>query len=89
MKGYSLRQLAKLNGYGNQNSLAAALRRPYPLAEAIIAEAIGVPVIEIWPSRYGVDGKPNRGRPGPKPMLPPGARPSRLRLIHNQQQAMP
>ncbi|MFN7136325.1 MAG: helix-turn-helix domain-containing protein [Thermomonas sp.] len=87
MKGYSLRQLAKLNGYSNQNSLTTALHRPYPLAEAIIAEAIGLPATGIWPSRYGADGKPNRGRPGPKPMLPSGAKPSRLRAMRNPQNA--
>lgn len=87
MKGYSLRQLAKLNGYGNENSLTSALRRPYPLAEGIIAEALGVPASTIWPSRYGADGKPNRGASGPKPMLPPGAKPSRLRVVRNRQKA--
>ncbi|MFC3716845.1 transcriptional regulator [Luteimonas soli] len=87
MKGYSLRQLAKLNGYGNENSLTTALRRPYPLAEGIIAEAIGVAPATIWPSRYGRDGKPNRGPSGPKPMLPHGAKPSRLRLARNRQKA--
>ena len=25
----------------------------------------------IWPSRYGADGKPNRGPGGRKPLLPP------------------
>jgi len=85
MKGYSLRALATLNGYGNANSLTSALRRPYPLAEGIIAEAIGVEPTRIWPSRYGPDGKPNRGPSSPKPMLPHGAKPSRLRLVRNRQ----
>lgn len=84
MRGYSLRQLALLNGYGNANSMTPALRRPYPLAEAIIAEAIGVKPAVIWPTRYGPDGKPNRGRAGQKPMLPNGAKPSRLRSVRNR-----
>lgn len=78
VKGYSLRQLAILNGYGNPNSLTKALRTPYPLAEALIAEALGVKPESIWPSRYEA-GVPNRGRGGPRPMLPANAKPSRLR----------
>lgn len=85
IRGFSLRQLALLNGYGNPNSLTSALRRPYPLAEGIIAEAIGVAPNEIWPTRYGADGKPNRGSPGRKPMLPAHAKPSRLRQRRNAQ----
>ncbi len=85
MKKLSLRQLALLNGYGNANSMTSALRRPYPLAEGIIAEALDMAPGEIWPSRYGPDGKPNRGPGGPKPMLPSGSKPSRLRSARNQQ----
>lgn len=87
MKKISLRQLALLNGYGNANSLTSALRRPYPLAEALIAEAIGTPANEIWPTRYGSDGKPNRGESGAKAMLPANAKPSRLRRGRNPQKA--
>lgn len=86
MKGYSLRQLSLLNGYSNPNSLAKALHRPYPLAEAIIAEALGISATDIWPSRYGSDGKSNRKR-GQKALLPAGAQPSRLRLVRNPQKA--
>jgi Ner family transcriptional regulator len=85
MKGISLRQLALLNGYTNANSLTSALRRPYPLAEALIAEAIGIPAPRIWPSRYGSDGKPNRGASGAKALLPANAKPSRLRRGRNPQ----
>lgn len=85
MKGYSLRQLAKLNGYGNHNSMTAALRRPYPLAEAIIAEALGISAPEIWPTRYGPDGKPNRGPAGQRALLPSNAKPSSLRAARNPQ----
>jgi len=84
MKGYSLRQLSNINGYRNPNSLAKALHQPYPLAEALIAEALGVSASEIWPSRYGPDGKPNRKR-GQKALIPASAKPSRLRLVRNPQ----
>lgn len=87
VRGFSLRQLAKLNGYGNENSLTSALRRPYPLAEGIIAEALGLHPSAVWPSRYGADGRPNRGPAGSRPMLPNGAKPSRLRRARNRQKA--
>lgn len=88
VKGVSLRQLAFLNGYTNGTSLTQALRRPYPLAEALIAEALGIPASQIWPSRYGTDGKPNRGRGGRKPAIPHGIKPSRLRQSRNPQTAV-
>lgn len=78
MKGYSLRQLALLNGYCNGNSLTKALRSPYPLAEALIAEALGKTPSEIWPTRYDEKGQPNR-QSRHRPMLPPDAKPSSLR----------
>ena len=87
MGGYSLRQLSLLNGYGNPGSLAKALHRPYPLAEAIIAEALGLAPEAVWPSRYGCDGQPNRQR-GPKTLLPANAQPSRLRLVRNAQRGV-
>lgn len=88
MKGYSLRQLALLNGYGNANSLTSALRRPYPLAEALIAEALELKPEVIWPTRYGRDGEPNRGPRGMKALLPANAKPSRLRRGRNPQKAV-
>lgn len=85
MAGYSFRQLAILNGYGNPNSLTTVLHRPYPLAEALVAEVLGIKPDEIWPTRYGPDGKPNRGPSGQKILLPPNAKPSRLRAVRNPQ----
>lgn len=85
MKGFSLRQLAILNGYGNANSLTSALRRPYPLAEALIAEALGVEPMAIWPSRYDAKGETNRGTSGMKALLPSNAKRSSLRPACNPQ----
>lgn len=59
--GYSLRQLSLQHGYA-PGSLKATLDTPWPRAEKIIADAIGVPPSDIWPSRYGADGKPKSGR---------------------------
>ena len=55
----NLVQLSRLNGYAD-TSLQQALRNPWPRAEKIIAEAIGVPPQQIWPSRYKADGSSNR-----------------------------
>ena len=49
--GWSLRKLSKHHGYC-PTSLTAALHRPWPKAERLIADAIGVSAEDIWPSRY-------------------------------------
>lgn len=49
--GTNLSALSEKHGY-SRNNLRNALYRKYPLAEKIIAEAIGVAPAEIWPSRY-------------------------------------
>jgi Ner family transcriptional regulator len=75
-RGWSLRQIAQAEGYAHGNVLGEAARRPYPAAEAILAAYAGVDhPAQIWPSRYGSDGKSNRRR-GRKPMrgLPPVAK---------------
>jgi Ner family transcriptional regulator len=48
--GISLRQLARANGYAD-DTLGAALTRSYPKAEALIANALNLPVSTIWPER--------------------------------------
>ncbi len=60
-KGWSVRSLSITSGY-EPGSLKFALHRPWPAAEAKIAEAIGVPAPRIWPSRYHRDGTPKSGR---------------------------
>jgi len=67
--GWSLQQLALEHGYAGRSALSKALAEPYPKAEAIIAETLGVEPKEIWPSRYNADGTPNRAR-GMKPRRP-------------------
>jgi Ner family transcriptional regulator len=49
--GWSLRRLSVHNNR-YPNSLAKALARPWPKAERLIAEAIGIPPEEIWPERH-------------------------------------
>lgn len=74
-KGWSLQQLALFHGYASRTSLAKALATPYPKAEQIIAEALGIQPREIWPTRYNADGTTNRTR-GMKPM-----RPEHIRIV--------
>lgn len=69
--GWSLQQLAFANGYTARTALANGLHRPYPKAERIIADALGLRPGEIWPSRYEADlVTPNRGTSGAKPRRP-------------------
>jgi Ner family transcriptional regulator len=73
--GWSLQQLAAVHGYKSRTAIAHALHKPYPKAERIIAEALGVEPLAIWPSRYNTDGTTNR-TPGSKPM-----RPAHIRVV--------
>lgn len=57
----SLSRLAQAHGY-YRTAYSHVFRRPYPLAERVIADAIGIPPNEIWPSRYHPDGTPKKGR---------------------------
>lgn len=50
-RGLSVRQLSRDAGLG-ENTLANALRSPWPKGEKIIATAIGMKPEEVWPSRY-------------------------------------
>jgi len=67
----SLKQLSRDNGY-SPDVLKVALRRPYPKAEKIIAQALGLNAAQIWPSRYTGKGESAR-RPGRPKSYPAGA----------------
>ena len=60
-RGTSLRRLSAERGY-SAGTLRKALRYPWPKAEAVIAEALGVHPAVLWPSRYGADGGSNRSK---------------------------
>lgn len=49
--GWTLRKLSTHHGY-TPTALDNALHRPWPKAERLIAEAIGMTPEQIWPSRY-------------------------------------
>lgn len=64
-KGWTLVALAAHHGIKGSSSLSHTFERSFPLNEKRIADAIGVPVQEIWPSRYNPDGtKKPRGLRG-------------------------
>jgi len=50
--GWNWSSLAKATGYAGSAALRNATMKPYPKAERIIANAIGVAPETIWPSRY-------------------------------------
>lgn len=63
--GWTLRALAAHHGIRGSSTLSHTFERSYPLNEKRIADAIGVPPQEIWPSRYFPDGtKKPRGLRG-------------------------
>ncbi len=49
-RGWSLRQLSFAHGL-SQSTVRAALERPYPKCERIIADALGLTPADIWPER--------------------------------------
>jgi Ner family transcriptional regulator len=61
-RGNSLAALSVANGY-HPTAAGKALKRRWPALEALIADAIGVPAAEIWPSRYTAEGKANTRPP--------------------------
>ena len=60
--GWTYRQLSIHHGY-HENALASVMARPWPHAQRLVADAIGVEPWEIWPSRYSGDRTPIRQRP--------------------------
>lgn len=59
--GWTMRALSHAH-HLHGSTCERALRRPYPRAERIIADALGVAPSTIWPSRYNPDGSPRRRR---------------------------
>lgn len=59
--GTSLQQLSLEKGY-SRGTLGNALHTPAPKYERLIAEHLGLPVEQVWPTRYHADGTPKSGR---------------------------
>lgn len=51
-KGITLSALAKANGYKAPRTFSNVFQTRYPKVQAIIADFLGVPPEQIWPSRY-------------------------------------
>ncbi len=62
--GHSIAALSSQHGV-KRSSACQCLRIPMPKWERIIADALGVRPEQLWPERYGPDGKPNRKRGRP------------------------
>ena len=75
--GWTLTGLAAHHGIRGSSSFSYALTNSHPVNEKRIAEAIGVEVQEIWPSRYYPDG-------AKRPRGLRGARLSRLKASCEQ-----
>jgi Ner family transcriptional regulator len=59
LRGYSLARLAREHGVSRQQP-QAALAKPYPKWERIIAETLGLEPNALWPERYDHSGKRSR-----------------------------
>lgn len=51
-RGTTLYALGKAHGYKSPRTLNNVFYMPYPKVEKIIADFLGLPPEEIWPSRY-------------------------------------
>ncbi|MDF0377654.1 helix-turn-helix transcriptional regulator [Methylophilus sp. YYY-1] len=60
-RGTSITRVARELGMCD-SYLRQALVRPYPKAERVLAEQLGVTPQSIWPSRYHANGTPKSGR---------------------------
>lgn len=54
-KGKTLTQLAREAGL-SESACRQALLRPFANSEKVIADCIGVPLWELWPRRWNMDG---------------------------------
>lgn len=69
-RGYSLRDIARAEGLSDSTVLSRALTHSYPANELRLAKYAGVPVQEMFPTRYNPDGtKIPRGIAGERQRL--------------------
>jgi len=55
MRGMTLSRLATDHGL-HESAVRAALIRPQPEADKVISKFLGVPLHELWPTRYDPEG---------------------------------
>lgn len=61
MRGITVKALAKQYGLASGSTLSRAMIHSSPLGERRLADAVGVPVQEMFAARYHADGTP-KGR---------------------------
>ena len=57
-RGFTLRDVARAHGLKDSSTLSKAMVISYPAGEKRLADAAGVPVEEMFASRYEPDGTP-------------------------------
>lgn len=55
-KGETLTSLARNAGL-NDSACRTSLTRPFPAADKVISDFLGVPLHKLWPERYEKDGE--------------------------------
>ena len=55
LKGMTLKSLSLKAGL-SARACSVALIKPFPAAEEAIAEFLGIPARQLWPSRFNADG---------------------------------
>ena len=55
-RGYTLRDIARAEGLNDSSTLSKAMVTSYPAGERRLAKYAGVPVQEMFPTRYHQDG---------------------------------
>ncbi len=60
-RGITLRALAKQHGLTSPATLSKAMTHSYPASEKRLADAVGIPVEEMFAARYHPNGTP-KGR---------------------------
>lgn len=55
LKGMTLKSLSLKAGL-SARACSVALIKPFPAAEEAIAEFLGIPAQQLWPSRFNADG---------------------------------
>lgn len=62
LRGYTYASLGREIG-APRTTVRAAVRKPYPAIERVIAAKLGLRPEQIWPERYDARGRPRRKRP--------------------------
>jgi Ner family transcriptional regulator len=83
--GTNLRQLALSHGFG-ASTLRAALYKPHPRAQRLIAETIDKPLHELWPQWFDTNGRRIAARSPRSPLFHDsrlGVDPNRVRSLQD------